>query len=219
MARGAVLSWDGACYRLASGVVHCDLTEFGELSVRARRSAAAGDAGRACRLYGQALQLWRGQPLADLDILRGHPAVAGLNRRHADVVIEYADAAGTAGLLGDAIRYLWVLAGREPLDERGHARLMTALAACGQRVAALEVYEGLRQRLDEELGVRPGPELAEAHIRVLRHEASATVTLLDHSGRRTSGTERRRDAPEPVMPRQLPPHGGISLTGPPSWRS
>jgi DNA-binding SARP family transcriptional activator/tetratricopeptide (TPR) repeat protein len=205
---GAALSWDGACYRLAAGAVHCDLVEFGQLSDRARRSVAAGDAGEACRLYGQALRLWRGQPLADLDIVRGHPVVAGLDRRHADVVIEYADAAGAAGLPGDAVRHLWALAGREPLDERAHARLMAALAACGQRAAALGVYEGLRLRLDEELGVRPGPELAEAHIRVLRHEAGGTVTVPGHSERRTSGAERGRDAPEPVLPRQLPPQAG-----------
>jgi DNA-binding SARP family transcriptional activator len=204
--RGAALSWDGAWYRLAAGAVDSDLVEFGQLSDRARQSAAAGDAGQACRLYGQALRLWRGQALADLDLLRSYPAVARLDRRRADVVIEYADAAETAGLPEDAIRQLWVLAGREPLDERAHARLMTALVATGQRAAALRVYEGLRHRLDEDLGLLPGPELAEAHLRVLRHEASATVP--GHSERRTGAGQRGRDAPGPVLPRQLPPHGG-----------
>src|ERR1022692_1378928 len=206
--RGAPLSWDGSSYRLAAGAVHSDLAEFGHLSGCARRSAAAGDAKQACGLYGQALRLWRGRPLADLDMLRGHPAVAELDRRHADVVIEYADAAEAAGLQGDALKHLWVLAGREPLDERVHTRLMAALAASGQRAAALRVYGDLRRRLDEELGVRPGPELAEAHLRLLRHEANATVTVPGHSGRRTSAGQRDWDVAEQVLPRQLPPDGG-----------
>jgi DNA-binding SARP family transcriptional activator len=44
---------------------------------------------------------------------------------------------------------------------------MLALAGAGQQAAALAAYEELRGRLDEQLGVAPGPELADAHLRVL----------------------------------------------------
>jgi DNA-binding SARP family transcriptional activator/tetratricopeptide (TPR) repeat protein/DNA-binding XRE family transcriptional regulator len=203
----AALSWDGARYRLAPGSLPCDLEEFGLLSSQAFQSASAGDASRACQLYGQALGLWRGRPLADLDILQDHPAVAGLDRRYADVVIEYADAAGSASRPGDALPHLWTLTGREPLDERAHARLMNALAATGQRAAALEVYEGVRRRLDEELGVRPGPELAGAHLHMVRHAASVAATAPGRGEPRTSAGPRRPDAPLPVLPRQLPHWG------------
>jgi DNA-binding SARP family transcriptional activator len=52
---------------------------------------------------------------------------------------------------------------------------MIALLALGQQAAGLRVYEDLRRRLDEELGVRPGPELAGAHMRVLRQELGPAV--------------------------------------------
>jgi hypothetical protein len=42
-----------------------DALEFGELAAEGRRSLAAGDAGRASRELTRALDLWRGQPLAD----------------------------------------------------------------------------------------------------------------------------------------------------------
>jgi DNA-binding SARP family transcriptional activator/tetratricopeptide (TPR) repeat protein len=201
----AALRWDGSGYRLAAGAVHCDLAEFDQLSWRARQDAAAGDAGQAAARYEQALRLWRGPPLADLDILHGHPVLAGLERRHADVVIEYADAAGAVGRPGDATRSLWLLAGREPLDERVHARLMIALAASGQRAAALRVHEALRQRLDEELGVLPGPELTGAHTRILRQEATAAANPPGPPRARSGPAGRDRPVPPP---RQLPPDGG-----------
>ncbi len=158
--RRAGLSRDGAGDRLSAGAVESDLREFGQLSDRARRSATIGCASQACDLYRQALGLWRGPPLADLEVMRGHPAVAGLGRRYASVVMEYADVALGAGQAPDALRHLWALAEREPLDERAHARLMTALAASGQRAAALRAYADIRERLSDELGVRPGPSWA-----------------------------------------------------------
>ena len=47
------------------------------------------------------------------------------------------------------------------------------LAGTGQQAAALAVYGRLRQRLDEQLGVRPGPVLAQAQERVLRQDVPA----------------------------------------------
>jgi DNA-binding SARP family transcriptional activator/DNA-binding XRE family transcriptional regulator len=202
-ARGGLLSWDGAGYRLAADGVCCDLADFGELAGDARQAAAARDARRACGLYAQALRLWRGEPLADLEVLRGHPAVAELGRRQVATAIEYADVAGAAGMAGQALGELWALAEREPLDERVHARLMAALAATGQQAAALDVYEDLRLRLDRGLGVRPGRELAGVHLRVLRQEIPvAAAAALGPAGAGPG-------VPDPVIPRQLPALGAV----------
>jgi DNA-binding SARP family transcriptional activator/Tfp pilus assembly protein PilF/DNA-binding XRE family transcriptional regulator len=202
-ADGAALTWDGTGYRLAAAALQSDLAEFDGLSARARQSTGAGDLAGACRLYRQALELWRGQPLEDLDILRGHPALAGLSRRRAEAVIEYADAAEAAGQPADVLGQLWSLAGIDPLDERAHARLLDALAATGQRATALRVYEGMRRRLDAELGVRPGPELAQAHLRVLRREGDGAGADEDRTPAAGGGQARAS-----VIPRQLPHHGG-----------
>ncbi len=55
-----------------------------------------------------------------------------------------------------------------PYRERGHALLMQILAARGNGAEALRVYEALRQRLGEDLGAAPAPELRELQARLLR---------------------------------------------------
>ena len=55
-----------------------------------------------------------------------------------------------------------------PYRERAHALLMEILAARGNGAEALRVYEGLRQRLSDELGATPAPELRELQARLLR---------------------------------------------------
>src|SRR5215469_13765446 len=167
---GARLSWEGAGYRLSLDGIRLDLAEFGELTRQARRAAGTGEAAAACQLYERALGLWRGQPLEDIDALRGHPAVTSLARQRDDLVIEYAAAAADAGRYEGVIAHLAALATREPLDERAHTQLIMTLAATGRQAAALQIYQDLVARLDAELGVRPGPELAAAHLQVLRQQ-------------------------------------------------
>src|SRR6266566_5149071 len=107
---------------------------------------------------------------ADLDVLRGHPAVMQVSRARAAAVLEYAAVADQAGRADRVLGHLADLTAREPLNEKACARLMLTLAVLGQQAAALQAYEELRLGLDEQLGVLPGPELAEAHLRVLRRE-------------------------------------------------
>ena len=188
------LGWDGARYRLAPGAVESDLTEFARLAGLARQAAASGDAAQACQRYEQSLRLWRAEPAADIELLQGHPAVIELSQQRTALIVDYAATAGTAGRHEQVLGHLQALAGRAPLDERAHARLMIALAATGQQAAALGIYENLRQRLDDELGMLPGRELAEAHLRVLRQQAAPPPP-----------PPAQRPAPaRPPVPRQLP---------------
>ncbi len=159
-----------AGYRLCAGPGELDAAAFAELAGQAGMVAAAGDAAAACGLYARALDLWRGEPAADVPVLRGHPAVTGLARRRAEAVLGYADAACRVGWHRRVLPLLEELAREQPLEERVHARLMVALAGAGQQAAAIGVFEALRRRLDLDLGVRPGPELAAAHQRVLRQD-------------------------------------------------
>jgi DNA-binding SARP family transcriptional activator len=55
-----------------------------------------------------------------------------------------------------------------PYRERAHALLMEILAARGNGAEALRVYEGLRQRLRDELGAALAPELRDLQARLLR---------------------------------------------------
>jgi DNA-binding SARP family transcriptional activator/predicted negative regulator of RcsB-dependent stress response/DNA-binding XRE family transcriptional regulator len=180
----------GESYLLEPGPGQVDLQEFAAWAAQARQRAA-GDAAGACDLYARALGLWRGEAAADVRLLRGHPAVAALARQRTAVILEYAEVAAAAGRSGRVLEQLRALAEREPLDERVLARLMMALGATGQQAAALRVFEEARTRLDQELGVTPGQELAGAHLRILRGEA-------DPPGSAGGSREGR------VLPRQLP---------------
>jgi len=167
---GALLVSAGASYSLRAGPDELDLLAFGQLAEDARAARRAGDVPGACELYERALELWRGAPLAGVDLLAGHPALATLARQRAEMVIEFARVASAAGWHERALSPLQALAAREPLNERAHAQLMIALAGCGQQAEALGLFEDLRARLDAELAMPPGPDLAEAHLRVLRQQ-------------------------------------------------
>lgn len=182
----------GTSYRLRLDADRLDLLGFGQLADRGRACAQAGDAGAACHWYQQALRLWQGEPLADVDLLRGHPAVVDLSRKRTAMIAEYAELAIATGLAEQVLPHLERLAEREPLDERAHALLMLALAGSGQQATALHLYEELRRRLDDQLGVHPGAELSDAHLRVLRQQVPG------------SGRSARQVVSAQVVPRQLP---------------
>jgi len=185
-------------YRLSLSCKEVDLLIFRDLAARAAAARAGGDYAIAVECYEHAMGLWRGEPLADVDVLCGHPCVTALRQELAGVLLRYAEVACALGQHDRVIPRLQALADAEPLNERAHARLMIALAGSGQQAAAIRVHEDVRSRLDRELGLYPGEELAEAYVRVLRQEICA-------------GKRRRAPARPPalpatlhVVPRQLP---------------
>lgn len=192
---GHVLCTAEAGYWLRAGPAQLDLLKFGKLTADARAAQPADGHEVACSRYQEALGLWRGDPLADVGLLRGHPAVAGLARQRAETVIEYARVASAAGWHDRALPLLRELAGREPLNERAHARLMIALAGCGQQAEALSIYHALCGRLDDELGMPPSQDLMQAHQLVLRQDIAAPAALATIAG--NAGTGRARRAVEP----------------------
>jgi len=190
---GGLLVSGGNSYRLQATAGQLDLLAFSQLTGDARAAVSSGDLAGACDSYERALDLWEGEPLADVDALRGHPAVIGLGRTRAEVITEYAEACSGAGRPDRVLPHVRALAGREPLNEKAHTQLMIALAGSGQQAAALQVFEDLRRRLDEQLGVRPGPGLTAAHMRVLRQEV-----------RVDDGRPGPVQAGRVAVPRQLP---------------
>ena len=69
----------------------------------------------------------------------------------------------------------------EPWSERAHRQWMRALAASGQRGAALAQYETCRQVLAEELGVEPGAETTALYERIRGGLETAFADLLADS--------------------------------------
>jgi DNA-binding SARP family transcriptional activator/DNA-binding XRE family transcriptional regulator len=172
---GRLIQTTGDGYRLCGDGIELDLLQAQGDAARARAALQAGDIAGSCRLYDQALALWQGQPLADVPLLRGCPAVVALEHELGRLVVEYAETASTQGWHDRVLPHLYALAERDPLNERAHACLMIALAGSGQQASALTVFERLWRRLDEQLGVRPGAILADAHMRVLRNDVGAAA--------------------------------------------
>ncbi|WP_216590209.1 AfsR/SARP family transcriptional regulator [Streptomyces brasiliscabiei] len=158
-------------YLLEADEDEVDLLRFRALTKRGMRAAATGRSEAASAHFLDALNEWRG-PVA-----MGVPAVA---REHAvftaverELVHTTRMAADAALLRGGSERLLPRLRQAlelDPLNESLHAALVMALASSGLQAEALAAYARVRRLLAEELAVAPGPELTEAHTRVLRQE-------------------------------------------------
>ncbi|MFJ4984224.1 AfsR/SARP family transcriptional regulator [Streptomyces sp. NPDC088732] len=161
---------DAGGYRLEVEPAELDLLQFRALRVQARNLAQRGDRVRATGLLVDALGLWRGPTASGIaPEVRAHPVFAAVDNEH---LVAVKEAAGYAPAAGDALteRVLITLrqaAAHHPLDEVLQARLIDLLAATGHQAEALEVYQGVRLRIADELGLDPGPELREAQYRVL----------------------------------------------------
>jgi DNA-binding SARP family transcriptional activator/tetratricopeptide (TPR) repeat protein len=174
--RNGPISRDAVGYRLNLTAERLDLLEFRRLAGMAR---AESDSHRACDHYEHAMRLWRGDPLEDVPVLRTHHAVTALANERVGVVLEYADRAAAIGRSDMVLTQLKSLTAGHPLDERLHAALMVALAGSGRQAEALRVYEEVRRRLDDELGVQPADELRYTHQRVLRQDVTPGKSAAD----------------------------------------
>ncbi|WP_214327421.1 AfsR/SARP family transcriptional regulator [Nonomuraea sediminis] len=119
-------------------------------------------------LPGQALAVWRGEPLQDLP---PHPvftsAAARLGERRLAVLEDWFEARLAAGEHDELLPELRAQVVEHPLRERAWALLIRALHQAGRQGDALAAYAQARGVLADELGVDPGPELQELHARVL----------------------------------------------------
>ena len=200
-------------YRLAADAETLDLLRFRELAQQGRDAAASGAPGPAVPLFTAALELCQGPCAGDLTAVKGHPLFTAVDQEYLAVAREAADAALAAGLAEQVLPALRQAAGRDPLAEPVQARLMRALAAAGRQAAALAVYEAVRARLAEDLGLDPGAELRAAHDLVLRRPAPGEAAappgnLAEVSrSRRFGGAARavpRAPGQPAVRPAQLP---------------
>jgi DNA-binding SARP family transcriptional activator/tetratricopeptide (TPR) repeat protein/DNA-binding XRE family transcriptional regulator len=162
-------------YRLLLEDGQSDVAEFGERVARAERAAADGAGLAAWQLYTEAVNCWRGPLLGGGLTL--HPAAIALTSRRTAAVLAWAELGLTLGKYSPMVPALRTLAADQPLHEGLAARMMLALAGDGQQAEALAVYEELRTRLSDELGVDPGPEVTSAHLRVLRGQLPGSALV------------------------------------------
>jgi DNA-binding SARP family transcriptional activator len=119
----------------------------------------------------EALALWRGPPLVELEgrWFANHVA-RRLEELRLTAVEVRVDEDLRSGAGARLVPELEQLIAEQPFRERPHGQLMRALYAAGRQAEALEVFRRMRQRLSDELGLEPGPELQESERAILRHD-------------------------------------------------
>ena len=157
--------------RVRPGELDADL--FQRLVDDGRHALAAGDPERAAAALREGLALWRGPALADLAVESfAENDIARLEEQRLAALETRVDADLAAGEHAALVGELRQLVADNPTREGLAGQLMLALYRCGRQVEALEEYRHARERLVEEIGVEPGPELRRMHEAILRQDPS-----------------------------------------------
>jgi predicted ATPase/DNA-binding SARP family transcriptional activator len=158
-----------AGYRLVADPDDVDAARFERLAADGRRALASGEPTAAADLLTAALEMWRGPALAGIGDppFAAAPAARLTDLRLAAQEDRYA-AALTLGRHAELLGDLASDVHDNPLRDRLCALLVSALYRSGRQADALAAYDQARAALVEELGLDPGPELAAAHLAVLR---------------------------------------------------
>ncbi len=148
-----------------------DLDRFERLRDDGRRALEGGRAAQAAERLGEALALWRGRPLADLEHERfARDAIARLDEARVEAIELRIDAELALGRHAELVAELQSLVRRHPLREGLRGRLMLALYRSGRQADALAAYADARATLVGELGLEPGAELRRMQAAILEQD-------------------------------------------------
>jgi DNA-binding SARP family transcriptional activator/tetratricopeptide (TPR) repeat protein len=165
---GAVIVTGPDGYQIDLGPGELDVDRFEAALAAGRAAARAADWAQAARVLREGLALWRGEPLAGI----GSPVLAAregprLGELRWQATEALAEADLQLGRHAEVIAGLRRLTAEQPLRERLHGLLMTALYRDGQQAGALAAYQAARTALAAELGAEPGPDLRGLHQQIL----------------------------------------------------
>ncbi|MFI1683007.1 MULTISPECIES: AfsR/SARP family transcriptional regulator [unclassified Streptomyces] len=145
-----------------------DVHEYERLVAGGQRAFDSGDDRAAATLFGRALDLWDGAALVDVRMGCVLEIEATRLEESRLVTLERRiDAELRLGRHCEFIAELSDLTARHPRHEGLHSQAMVALYRSGRQASALDVYQRLRARLIEDLGVEPSPQLQRLHQAIL----------------------------------------------------
>lgn len=176
------------------------------------RALEAGQPEQSSKVLSEALELWRGPPLAEVafeDFAQAEiRRLEELRIRALECRIDAELALGRhAGLIGE----LESLLIEAPTREHTARQLMLALYWCGRQADALDVYQRVRTALAQELGLEPGPALRALQVEILEQSASLDAPAALGAPKSSHRTlSQRARAP---MPARLRPYGPTSFAG------
>ena len=164
-------------YSIAVQPHELDLHTFEDLTTRAMRRRAEGCPAEALDLLERATALWRGEPLEDLPANPAWDAhLARLAEGWLAATEERLALLVELGRHAAAISEARSLLHAHPFRERTWQQLMLALHYGGRRAEALQVYADVRERLVNELGIEPGPDLRSTQAMILADDQRSGST-------------------------------------------
>jgi DNA-binding SARP family transcriptional activator/tetratricopeptide (TPR) repeat protein len=179
-------------YRLRATADSLDLLRFKQAVTAAEQEQDGDD---AFTLLTQAIGLWRGAPLENVS----SPALLDtatprLQRLRLDAHEKWAALCLGTGQHDRVVSTLAPLVDEHPLRERMTGQLMLGLYRGGQPADAVAAFETLRHALSEQLGIDPGPELRDLHLKMLRGDPSLAGSAV--AGQPTASGTPARGAPQ-----------------------
>ena len=179
-----LISTEAGGYRLDASRVDLDVDRFESALSEARTLFATGRGDVALGVIDEALSLWRGPPLADVQFAAfAQPEVTRLEELHRMALELRLEAMLARGMHDVVLPEVEALSQEHPLHEGFRAKLMLALYRAGRHVDALASYREGSRLLADELGLEPGPDLRRLEQAILTHspdlELSSTAAGLD----------------------------------------
>jgi DNA-binding SARP family transcriptional activator len=135
------------------------------------------------RKLREALELWRGEPLADFSFEPfAESEIARLEELRSAALEDRIEADLEGGASAELIGELEGLVRENPLRERLRGQLMLALYRSGRQAEALRAYQEARRALVDELGIEPSHALQQLHASILRQESALQPEPVPHAG-------------------------------------
>lgn len=166
----------GGGYLVRVNASTLDLAAFTQARADADIASRDRDPETAATRLREALALWQGQPLADIQGPYAETQRENLARLRQAAMESRLAAEVELGAPGEVVAELTGLVKENPLNERFRELLMLALYHRGQQAEALEVYREAVSVLSTELGIDPGPGLRTVHERILQSDPDLLTT-------------------------------------------
>ncbi len=150
-----------------------DAERFGTDLAEARTLAAAGKPAEVAHVLRGALELWSGEPLADIaDVGLAIEDIGRLQELRLEASELLYESQLASGADAEVIESARSFVTRHPYRERAWCALSLALYRSGQQAAAMTTLRDLREALAEGLGLDPSPEAQELEQLILRQARS-----------------------------------------------
>jgi DNA-binding SARP family transcriptional activator/tetratricopeptide (TPR) repeat protein len=162
-------------YQLPLDPQDVDLHTFRSLRRQAESVAESGELDFAADLLSQADELWRGPALMGLSGEWASARRQALDEERHEAVKLRIGIELDRGRQGSIIGEIRELAERHPFDEEVARALMISLYRLGRLKDAIEVGREVGERFAD-VGMEPGPQFRDVHIRILRGDAGLGVT-------------------------------------------